>query len=818
MKLKRLILILTILLFLQNNYVQAQRVWGYGFGNGSLGNVVLDNSEPIVYMDDDRYTLVDDLKYIQVNLSKYTDEYDFEVLPVVGATALDVGDLILVIKMENDGTVNDYTNMTTTNGQFNIGRIINNWGNNKYRVEIPLCISHEKFLPGKVQVIKIKEYENLEIKDGVMVTCHPYDHATGTGGVVVFVVNNTLTITDGTIDASGKGYAPGIYGSTSFGTGGDGGNFVTNPNNILFYTKGGFDYGSNDDGNGMDGGDEAFQGTLGLGDIVLDGTCGYTIGSAYFCGAGGHYIYGEEGMSAPFGTAFPITNYNDTDVNKNGPIYMGNSGQGGNGGQGGGSSGYGGGGAGSGQDGSAYKVAGDQGGYSAANQNGHIGATGGIGGIGGGIVLIRAADIEIPYYNSSTIYIRTDGTLGLNGDDAYDYTNPGTYGLPNYGGNGANGGIDGSTVYLPGVGGRAGQPGKASGGGDGGNGGSVLIVHSSSNTVDLEESNISAQGGDKGSGGNGGYPAMGSYNGSTGSYYDLAGSGCTYEMTETNTNPCECFHIFSEIMPNTVGNWSGSGLNYSFTDGTWNCTFSQEPNSCGGYRFECVKTVFTPGGNGGETSPNISETKIWRCDFEKGTPQPLVDVEELMAHFYIEMQAGATFTINGEEVSIGGQTYDFVFDGLNFYQFAPQSNNKLVKCCEEEPLDEDLRGKDGNDGEVGAKGPGGTLSQQRIFTEEDYAFKKAINDSMIVWDESIDIFPNPASNHIVVTGHYENPKILIQIIDMDGKIVAHQELELMDKKIDYKMDVTNLISGAYVVQVINISDNSIIKQLKVTKI
>ena len=58
----------------------------------------------------------------------------------------------------------------------------------------------------RVQLIRVMVYENLYLQRNGKLTCHPYNHNDGTGGVVVFVTNGTTYFNGGVIDASAKGY------------------------------------------------------------------------------------------------------------------------------------------------------------------------------------------------------------------------------------------------------------------------------------------------------------------------------------------------------------------------------------------------------------------------------------------------------------------------------------------------------------------------------------------------------------------------------------------------------------------------------------
>ncbi len=58
-----------------------------------------------------------------------------------------------------------------------------------------------------VQLVKVKEYENASV-DGEL-SCPPWDEVSGTGGVLTFLVDNTIYL-NADIDVSGKGFEGGI--------------------------------------------------------------------------------------------------------------------------------------------------------------------------------------------------------------------------------------------------------------------------------------------------------------------------------------------------------------------------------------------------------------------------------------------------------------------------------------------------------------------------------------------------------------------------------------------------------------------------------
>jgi gliding motility-associated-like protein len=130
------------------------------------------------------------------------------IITVGDATAYNIGDTVLLIQMKGAiidstntaafGTVTDYKSA----GNYEYNYVKNKTGN---QIELKNKILRTYEIPnGKVQLIRVPYYQNYSTTNTL--TCLPWN---GTiGGVLVFNVNNTLTLNND-IDVSGKGFRGG---------------------------------------------------------------------------------------------------------------------------------------------------------------------------------------------------------------------------------------------------------------------------------------------------------------------------------------------------------------------------------------------------------------------------------------------------------------------------------------------------------------------------------------------------------------------------------------------------------------------------------
>lgn len=263
----------------------------------------------------------------------------------------------------------------------------------------------------KVQLIKINQYNNLTISSGTNLTCPAYDPATGTGGVIAFKVNGTLTLNTGSFDVSGKGYS-----------GSAGGN----------------------NGNGGSGGSGGIGG-------LNSGTAGNNprVYATGICCAGDGGYKGNSGSAGNYGGIFNTPGFGVTAQNASvyGPVCAkyfvpGGGSRGNAGGTGGKGGGGGGGGA---EPGGAFT-------NGTAGQAGGNGGIGGNGAKGGGLIIYTAFNVNTPspgpYFvgNGQTGFAGSGGTAGLAGGNGGYKGGGGGNGAD--GGNGGNGGGGGAGAFV----------------------------------------------------------------------------------------------------------------------------------------------------------------------------------------------------------------------------------------------------------------------------------------------------------------------------------------------------------------------------------
>ena len=176
---------------------------------------------------------------IQGVINLYTPVQNFEcegnTVVVQSTTGFNVGDLVLLIQMQ--GATSDLSNtvsfgeITQLNnaGNYEINRIAAIQGN---KVLLQFERTREYDISGKVQLIRIPEYENVDVCN---LTCKPWDGTTG--GVLVLRATGEVNM-QGPIDVSGKGFR----GATAVNNNGTPSNhetqFIYPPNPFLSAPKG----------------------------------------------------------------------------------------------------------------------------------------------------------------------------------------------------------------------------------------------------------------------------------------------------------------------------------------------------------------------------------------------------------------------------------------------------------------------------------------------------------------------------------------------------------------------------------------------------
>jgi len=346
-----------------------------------------------------------------------------------------------------------------------------------------------------VQLIRVPVYRNLYLEPQGVLTCHPYNHADGTGGVLPFIASYVY-FNGGIINASGKGYHVGGNYTLGQGTAGApaatgtlGAGWPPGPYpyaNVTPHTS----FGNppptdlNPAMNGYLCGDPA--GVMNDFDIsnMLPGNSG---NGANNTAAGANTTSGTIDTYDP--PTSPLTS------SAWGTIRMGNAGLPGNDGA------TGGGGGGTGGEGGMNGLPGIPG----PGLAGYAGATGGNAGDaarGGGIIIFKLKEFTpASGLSSNQKFIYSNGEHGKRGG------NGGRGGDGGDGGLGIDGGCDLSTnqIIPPGaIGGYglSGIGGDGAQGGSAGNSGSIWLMKKTSSSLG---SRVSLRGGFGGPGGRGGY-------------------------------------------------------------------------------------------------------------------------------------------------------------------------------------------------------------------------------------------------------------------------------------------------------------------------
>ncbi|MFC4261712.1 gliding motility-associated C-terminal domain-containing protein [Ferruginibacter yonginensis] len=188
--------------------------------NGTLtGSATINNSNPNCNLIIDSCNqLVNNVTNIGNIINLYTPVLGFvpcsNKITVSDATGYNVGDTVLLIQMKGAiidstntpsfGTITDYKNA----GNYEFNYVKSKSGN---VIELKNVLLRQYDIPvGKVQLIRVPYYNDATVT--APLTCLPWDGEKG--GVLVFNVNNTLTLNQN-IDVSGKGFRGGIGYNTN---------------------------------------------------------------------------------------------------------------------------------------------------------------------------------------------------------------------------------------------------------------------------------------------------------------------------------------------------------------------------------------------------------------------------------------------------------------------------------------------------------------------------------------------------------------------------------------------------------------------------
>jgi ABC-type cobalt transport system substrate-binding protein len=454
------------------------------FGNGSDGNITIST-----------------LTSLPINAQQIMS-VSGSVFNVGSVSGYVVNTPVLIIQMTGAGAgTNEYAKVASISG--------NDLG------FIGLVNTYE---PLHTQIIKLYQYDNMDITATGELTTSGYNAATGTGGVLSFLIKNKLTVlAGGKMTMNAKGFDCGSAPSAA-GTGGVGG-----AGGVATLNAGGDGGNTGIGGRGLfGGGNGAAKGGAGSGSIV------------------------STALNCPFGITPGSSNASDIPNKK---ILLGTSGASGSTGASG--VGAGGGGAGAGNN----TLAGNDG---TAGGDGGIGGIGGTGGLGGGLILFK---VNESIYPTSSIVFEVKGGNGGNGN------NGSTGGNGGIGGAGAGYDICAGTMGSSGGGGNGADGGAGGAGGAAGAGGFVLVTRNKTNRalltppVMVEGSSFGGSGGTGGAGGKGG-TANASTNATGGPCGGGGGpgSGGTSHIFIRTCN-IAVFRLIVLTTSNGTGNYTGTATN-----------------------------------------------------------------------------------------------------------------------------------------------------------------------------------------------------------------------------------------------------------------
>ncbi|MFA5399486.1 MAG: CARDB domain-containing protein [Dehalococcoidia bacterium] len=361
-----------------------------------------------------------------------------------------VGDEVLIIQMTGTGAGNWETQIVQS---VNPGLL-----------ELTENLANTYYADGnsKSQVIMVPQFREMNVLNGGVVTCDPWNGSTG--GIVFFRSNSTVTVEPGgRIDVSGIGFVGG-----SGGGGGDGGKGGDSGSGAHVYKDG-------------QGGDVSGTGGAGGKAVCCCGKGGNGALEGYRGDAGGHGSTGQGVGGGASDRGGANASSNDLSL-----LQLGGGGGGGSGGKGG----YGGGGGGGGG-----------GGDIGNGEDGTAGAKGGLGGAGGsggqaaGAVVIFARAIVVKGNITASGGAGHPGDEGSTGHNSHHWIDQSQGGQGSFVCSGSAGG-----------GGGGSQGGYGGNGGGGGSGGTIWLA---ADNLTLGNSLVIAAGGNGKEGARGGEPGDG---------------------------------------------------------------------------------------------------------------------------------------------------------------------------------------------------------------------------------------------------------------------------------------------------------------------
>ncbi len=516
--------VLTLFMFFASNVLGQFAGWPSGSGNPEVdASSIAINTK--VYTDDNRARVLD-----ITLVSSSPDIYDIEIAPPKDwddvpnyihpcSLAFSSDKWCLLIQMEDHTT----SGTTTVGNHTRVTIVSYNCSTKILRVVAPYGLpTFSVTANDRIQISRVPIYWDMDLDPGGELTCRPYDHEDGTGGITALIVANELNFNGGIINSAAKGYHVGWSSSTPLiGQGGVGNAAPAKNSSANGGWPGGPHAGPIDNAYTPGNGVPMPAGTdppIDINDINKHG---------YLCKTGGgsalEFSFDDLNL-----TANPLTNIRNGD-NGEGPddsnrdqgtntdfndveIYspsdpdrssnwttlrMGDAGLPGiSGGDGAGAGGYGG-------DGGVNSLetflpAPFQAQPGFSGFDGNPGGKAAPAARGGGIILLKAKSYIV---NVSTKFLFVDGENGRTGQTGGDGGRGGN------GGDGTAGGCNSGDIVPSGGVGGTGLSGVGAQGGDGGNGGNsgtIWIMKNSTGNQSLS-SKVSIKGGRAGRGGIGGY-------------------------------------------------------------------------------------------------------------------------------------------------------------------------------------------------------------------------------------------------------------------------------------------------------------------------
>jgi len=718
------------------------------------------------------------------------------------SAALAPSDLIIIVDMEQSGRNYDVAEVVSTTSHGSTSTITATC----WRTEAPVPnVAIGDKSTGYVQVFRVPQWENVTLNPGGTLTCHQWDPVSGTGGILAFLCENTLTFNGGIISTVGKGQA-GYLGQA----GGLGALAITDlPGQADAAYK---------DGNSATGGSAwpSFNHQGGFAPAITASGVTCDLKTGYNGGCGGNSLDGEE--VTPHSHTFSQASFSTLTMN------FGRGGAEGASGQGPGAGGHGGAGGGDG----VFSM-GTDGLSGDAPAPGSHGGAGGNGGLGGGMVYIKACTVDAS--TQTGVLINTSGAAGTSGFDAV-----GDGGNGGAGGDGANGSCGSGNFISPAGGGGHGTPGNGGDGGDGGNGGdggSVWMLFNSASN--FTKGNILTKGGNGGSG-----ISLGSKHGLW--EYD-SGNQWAYKWSSTemtpplsngipvdgcvpNTIPCPCktgIVTYGERVDrhdNTCHMINCSRCN----DGMWLLSIMTKVEDLGGGNFKytqpdlslmpgissssyCLKTpeglyawYVDLGTSGSCTAPGVGTFRAPThfCDFTSTAlngdwakiASNSLPASSRVANSYIE------WDINGYIIHYDLGTKTFT-GGVGDVETACGSSGTGTSTSAERP-------RDGYNGKPGQPGLDGEVEFPTTPPSGGNRWKKELTgmDEIEPTSFTLELMPNPANTYVQFETEDSEGKILeVKIYDLKGRILKERSFRGSNADKGFTIDVSELSAGTYIFSV-----------------